>query len=77
MVCKEELGAETRVMLKAIFTCKARKEALESLSLRSVVFFSLSNTHTSCLLQDPGCTKRTLQCESNSASQACQGTHPI
>lgn len=38
MVCKEELGAETRVILKAIFTCKTRKKALESLSLRSVVF---------------------------------------
>lgn len=74
MVCKEELGAQTTVILKAIFSCKARKEALESLSLRPVVVFSLSNAHASSLLQGPGCT---LQCESNPASQGWQGTSPI
>lgn len=40
-LCKEELGAEVTGIIKAIFSCKAGKEAMESLSLRSVVFFSL------------------------------------
>lgn len=45
MACKEELGAETRVILKPTFTWEARKEALESLSLRSVVFSPSPTLH--------------------------------
>jgi len=53
MAYKEELGAEATVILKAIFICKAKKETLETLSLRPAVvsFLSLSGAHTSCLLQ--------------------------
>lgn len=49
-VYKGKLGADTTVTLKAIFSCKAGKEALESLNLRPVVFFSLSDAHALCLL---------------------------
>lgn len=45
MACKEELGAETRVILKPTFTWEARKEALESLSLMSVVFSPSPTLH--------------------------------
>lgn len=50
--------AETAVILKAILSCTDGREALGSVSPRPAVFFSLSNAHSSCSLQGPGCTKR-------------------
>lgn len=69
-------GAEITGIIKAIFSCKARKEAMESQSLRSVVFFSLCmpTHHVYCEEQ---AAQRTLQFESEPASQGISPIHPL